>query len=93
MSFWFREVLGWLLVLFGLLVLYDCYFLLAKERSPIEAGPLVIVGVVIFRGGIHLLKVALAARICREARERTKPQRQAVRPAVPAATVNRLAGR
>ena len=92
MSFWFREILGWLLVIFGLFVLYECYRLL-ERRAPIEAGPLIIIGVVVFRGGIHLLKVAIAARICREARDRTKPRQQAARPVTPAAKVNRLVNR
>src|SRR5262249_25994283 len=31
----------------------------------IEAGPLTVIGIFIFRGGIHLLKIAAAARVCR----------------------------
>ncbi len=93
MSFWFREIVGWLLTIAGLLILAECVRLL-KDRAVFEAGPLSIIGIVIFRGGVHLLKVSLAARICREARERTKPQqRQAARPVQPAARVNRLAAR
>jgi hypothetical protein len=87
-----REIAGWLLMLFGLFVLYVCYLYLDNSR-PLEAGPLIIVGVVVFRGGIHMLKVSLAARICLEARDRSKPQRQAPRPVPPAAKVNRLVNR
>jgi hypothetical protein len=92
LGLWVREIAGWLLMLFGLFVLYVCYQYLESQRV-IEAGPLIIVGVVIFRGGIHLLKVSLAARICLEARDRSKPQRQTPRPVPPAAKFNRLVNR
>ena len=89
MSFWLREIVGWLLVLIGLYFLYFC-FLLLRDRAIVEAGSLSIIGIIVFRGGIHLLKVATAARICREARERTKTARPAQKPA---AKVTGLAGR
>jgi hypothetical protein len=92
LSFWLREIAGWLLVVFGLFLFYGCYRLL-EVRAVVEAGPLIIIGVVVFRGGIHLLKVSLAARICLEARDRTKPQRPAPRPVPPAVKVNRLVNR
>jgi hypothetical protein len=63
MRFWVREIAGWLLVGLGLYVFVLCYDLLLTERL-IEAGPLTLIGIIIFRGGIHLLKVAVAARLC-----------------------------
>jgi hypothetical protein len=72
MRFWVREVAGWLLVLIGLYVFWACFAMLAdyrREPRIIEVGPLVFIGFVIFRGGIHLLKVAVAARVCLHAQK------------------------
>jgi hypothetical protein len=63
MRFWIREVLGWVLVCLGLFDFYMCVVLLFNH-SVIEVGPMFVIGIVVFRGGIHLLKVAVAARIC-----------------------------
>jgi hypothetical protein len=79
MSYWLREVAGWALVLLGLYVFYLCYLFLRDARL-IETGSLVVIGIFVFRGGIQLLKVAVAARICREAQEQLAPPRPA-RPA------------
>ena len=89
MRFLVREIIGWLLVAVGLMTLYTCYELIL-ERRIFEAGPMCLIGIVVFRGGIHLLKVAVAARICLLARERSKPERPARKPAA-AATPTRLA--
>jgi hypothetical protein len=65
MRFWFRELAGWALVLLGLFFFYLCLALLLQERSKIlTAAPVALMGIFIFRGGIHFLKVAVAARIC-----------------------------
>jgi hypothetical protein len=65
MRFWIRELAGWLLIGLGLYVFLVCYAILVSAGPHlIEAGPLAFIGFVIFRGGIHLLKVATAARIC-----------------------------
>ena len=76
MRFWIREAAGTALVLLGLFVFYLCLALLqatdaAGRPAPrlLEAVVVMIVGIFVFRGGIHLLKVAVAARICLAAAE------------------------
>jgi hypothetical protein len=69
MRFWIREVLGWLLVLVGLGIFGLCVLMVAN-RMILELGPMTLVGIIVFRGGIHLLKVAVAARICLQTQER-----------------------
>lgn len=59
-----REIAGWLLILLGLGVFGVTYFGLLLRGRIVESGPMVFIGFIIFRGGIHLLKVALAAKIC-----------------------------
>jgi hypothetical protein len=68
----FRELAGWLLVGLGLYVFYVVY-LFCWERYILETIPMTFIGIFIFRGGIHLLKMAVAARICREAQDRLYP--------------------
>jgi hypothetical protein len=70
MRFWFRELAGWLLVGIGLIVFYLCFDLLVNNHAILQTGPLLVIGIIVFRGGIHLLKVAVAARICQQAQER-----------------------
>lgn len=69
-----RELMGWILILLGLGVFYLCISLLLNPspgpEAILEGPPLAIIGVIIFRGGIHLLKVAVAARICLQTQER-----------------------
>jgi hypothetical protein len=69
MRFWIREIMGWFLVALGLFVFYLCVVFLFNH-AVIEVGPLFVIGIVVFRGGIHLLKVAVAARICLLAQEK-----------------------
>ena len=90
MRFWFRELAGWLLVGLGL---YLFLIVTTEMLNPaiqweqyLEAGPMTLIGFILFRGGIHLLKVAVAARICMQASaELTRPARPpARRPSRPA---------
>jgi len=76
MRFWMRELAGWALVFLGLYFFLMCLSMLLTYPVTIpqylEAGPLTLVGIVVFRGGIHLLKVAVAARICLHAEKAVK---------------------
>jgi hypothetical protein len=76
--FWIREIAGWVLIALGLATFWVCYFELIKKGKPIDAGPTVLIGIFLFRGGIHLLKVAVAARICQQ------PEPKPMRPIVSA---------
>lgn len=67
MSVWVREVVGWLLLATGLAAFATCYFVFLLNRLVIEAAGVGAIGFTIFRAGLHLLKVAVAARAAREA--------------------------
>jgi hypothetical protein len=75
MIFWIREVVGWVCVILGLLVFYICILLLVSGHV-FQGGPLSVIGIILFRGGIHLLKVAVAARICLHAQRQAEPPRR-----------------
>jgi hypothetical protein len=72
MSYWVREIAGWLLTGVGLLMLLQVYFL-CEERRIFDATLVLVAGIFVFRGGIHLLKVAVAARISAKAQDRLYP--------------------
>lgn len=80
LTYWLREVGGWLLIFLGLIVFYQAYDLLLAKRV-FEAAPLTFVGFVVFRGGIHLLKVAVAARAAQALPESAAPPVRRPRPA------------
>ena len=67
MRYWWREAAGWVLVVIGLLIFGWAILLLTVYHGIFESGPMVLAGIFVFRGGIHLLKVAVAARVCTEA--------------------------
>jgi hypothetical protein len=62
--YWSREIAGWLLVLGGLWQFWNTYVLLTHRRI-FEAAPSAFIAYVVFRGGVHLLKVAVAAQASR----------------------------
>ncbi len=65
MIFWTREIAGWLLVALGLVAFWKVYEM-SLQYHIFELIPMTVIGIFLFRGGIHLLKVAVAARACRE---------------------------
>jgi hypothetical protein len=79
MRFWTREIAGWLLLGLGLYVFYRDYQVLMEGNHWVVEGVLLtVIGIFLFRGGIQLLKIAVAARVCMEAqglreRDRARP--------------------
>lgn len=63
-AYWSREVAGWVLVAAGLFFFWQSYTLLLNKRV-FEAAPVSFIGFIVFRGGIHILKVAVAAQAAR----------------------------
>lgn len=78
LSYWIRELGGWLLILLGLAV-FGLSLLLVLQNPPRipSSGTVVVIGIFIFRGGIHLLKVSVAARICLHAQKAQKQEASA----------------
>jgi uncharacterized membrane protein YgdD (TMEM256/DUF423 family) len=72
MMYWIREIAGWLLVALGVLIFVTVYEF-CERRWIFEAGILAVVGIFVFRGGIHLLKVAVAARVAQQAQRKLEP--------------------
>ena len=71
MRFWVREIAGWALVGLGFYPFFYLAYTFCLSGKIFEAWVVAIIGIFVFRGGIHLLKVAIAARVCEEARDRT----------------------
>jgi hypothetical protein len=90
MRFWTREVAGWVLLGLGLYVFYRDYQIL-MEGKIFEGGMLTVMGIFLFRGGIHLIKIAVAARVCMEAQVRL--ERDRAKPSGMLASSRPLAGR
>jgi len=72
MKYWWRELSGWLLI--GLAMLgFVLVYKLCMTHYIAEAWPIAIIALVVFWGGIQLLKVAIAARICQQAQDQLYP--------------------
>jgi hypothetical protein len=68
--FWIREILGWLLIALGLYVFWIAMQMLLREGPFIlEAPGFIAIGFIVFRGGLHLVKVAMASRVCLAAQQ------------------------
>jgi hypothetical protein len=70
MMFWVREILGWLLIVLGLYVFYLAMQILLIEGPRILEAPFfVAIGFFVFRGGLQLVKVSVAGRVCLQAQK------------------------
>jgi len=68
MIYWIRELLGWTLIAAGLFVFYIALAALLQDGPYVLEGPMMVaIGFVIFRGGLQVLKVSLAGRVCTQA--------------------------
>ena len=72
-GFYKCEIAGWCLLAAGLHTFYKCFQLLS-ERQIFEAGEGTVIGFFIFRGGLFLIKVAVAARVCTDAQQRPEKE-------------------
>jgi hypothetical protein len=77
MMYWIREIVGWLLVLAGLYVFYVAMQLLLRDGPFILEAPMfVAIGFFVFRGGLQLIKLSVAGRVCLDAQKATLASRQ-----------------
>ena len=90
--FYIREVVGWVLMVLGLWLFYQSYVFL-MNKMIIQSGPTVLMGIVVFRGGIHFLKVAVAARVCQHAPVETRPTTMRAQPVRPQRRTTVVPGR
>lgn len=77
MGVWLREAAGWVMLGIGLAAFAVCYFVFLLQRQIVSAVVLGLIGFAVFRGGMHLLKVAMAARAAREAGRLPNPPKAA----------------
>ena len=75
MRFWIREIAGWGLVLLGLFIFVIVFGLCTHEPDHryVEAMTMTVIGIFVFRGGVNVLKTAVAARVCQQAQDRLYP--------------------
>jgi len=88
---WSREIIGWLLVALGIAA-FGMGFVFLTNRRIFEAAPMAFMGFIIFRGGVHLVKVAVAARLCQTASDTLTARPITIAPRV-SATARRVAAK
>ena len=68
-----RELIGWVLLGIGLAAFAVVYFVFLLNRWILEAVVLGMIGFAVFRAGMHLLKVSMAARAAKEVMQQPEP--------------------
>lgn len=71
--FWIREIAGWALVIFALVLIQTGLGYLSNLDRPqvVEAGVVMLGALGVLRAGVFLIRLSTAARIC-QADDRTK---------------------
>ena len=64
--FWIREIAGWALVIFALVLIQTGLGYLSNLDRPkvVEAGVVMLGGLGVLRAGVFLIRISTAARIC-----------------------------
>lgn len=68
MFFIIRETAGWLLIVTALYLIQLALRQYIPRHDVVEAGLTVMAAMFVFKGGVHLIRVATAARICMHTR-------------------------
>ena len=65
--FWIRELAGWALVIFALVMIQTGLGFLSNLDRPkvVEAGVVMLGALGVLRAGVFLIRISTAARICR----------------------------
>ncbi len=71
--FWIREIAGWALVIFALVLIQMGLGYLSNLNRPqvVEAGVVMLGALGLLRAGVFLIRIATAARIC-QSNDRTQ---------------------
>ena len=93
MTAWIREIVGWVLLGAGLAMFAMCYAVFLLNRRVVEAIIFGFGGIAVFRGGLQLLKVAMAARAARDIRREVAATAVPVRKVRPQLGSQQPAGR
>ena len=70
-----REIAGWALLLFGIVLVWSAWGMV-EDRKVFEAGAMVMGSAAVFRAAIFLLRISTAARLCMPHRIQTRPAQQ-----------------
>ena len=73
--FWIREIAGWALVVFALVLIQTGLTYVTNLDRPkvVEAAVIMFAGLGVLRAGILLIRISTAARICRTDRTANQP--------------------
>lgn len=90
---WFRELAGWLLLGGGVGAFVLCYVQFLLNGLVVQGVIFGFAGLVMFRGGLALLKLAVASRAARDVKREMAAQAAAVKQVRPQLGGSQPAGR